>query len=181
MSQDEERDGPANTSDATAAEDPAWEASLLEVFREVINKLPDDTSLGELVRATREHPHIAPVLQVLSVQDLIDMALSRPLLVPELEEDASEEGPSVIRRRADVPNGDTLLLTLLADKGPASEVQLAKAASLTLEQVRLLMRQLAVKNLVHTEGSGNKRKVRITRAGHQTLRRSQQRREPKSD
>ncbi|MCA9696722.1 MAG: hypothetical protein KC431_04280, partial [Myxococcales bacterium] len=59
--------------------DEQWRQSLLEVMRQVINALPDETSLGELVAATRANPHLAPMLGYMSVQELIDMAVARPV------------------------------------------------------------------------------------------------------
>ena len=162
--------------DNSASKNAGWEESLLDVFREVVNKLPEETSLGELVKATRANPHIAPVLQLLSVQELIDLAATRPeptsTPTDATDESAADDAPAVIRRRADVPNGDTLLLGVLAERGPLGETQLARAAKLSSEQTRLIIRQLSARNLVHAEGSGTKRRFRITRAGNGQLRRN---------
>ncbi|MFO7561172.1 MAG: hypothetical protein R6X02_00910 [Enhygromyxa sp.] len=172
--------------------DEQWRQSLLEVMRQVINSLPDQTSLGELVAATRANPHLAPTLSYMSVQELIDMAVARPALAsngeakkpgrrraePEImfdEEgnplmDLPDSGPAVIRRRADVPDGDYRILRTLDDEGPLSEPSLTRATKLTSEQLKLVLRHLRTKGWIHVEGSGPKRKVKITRNGASQLR-----------
>jgi predicted transcriptional regulator len=176
----------------TVEVDEQWRQSLLEVMRQVINSLPDQTSLGELVAATRANPHLAPTLGYMSVQELIDMAVARPAhaangeahkparrrVEPEImfdEEgnplmDLPETGPAVIRRRADVPDGDYRILRTLADEGPLSEPSLVRATKLTSEQLKLVLRHLRTKGWIHVEGSGPKRKVKITRNGASHLR-----------
>lgn len=177
----------------TAEVDEQWRQSLLDVMRQVINSLPDQTSLGELVAATRANPHLAPTLGYMSVQELIDMAVARPSPTngdgkksvvgrrraePEIlfdEEgnpimDLPDTGPAVIRRRADVPDGDYRILRTLADEGPLSEPSLVRATKLTSEQLKLVLRHLRTKGWIHVEGSGPKRKVKITRNGASHLR-----------
>ena len=180
--------------------DEQWRQSLLEVMRQVINALPDETSLGELVAATRANPHLAPMLGYMSVQELIDMAVARPVQArsdtrsdgrsdgakparktrrePEYELDEEgnplmdlpDAGPAVIRRRADVPDGDVRILKTLADEGPLAEATLQRATRLTQEQIKLILRHLRTKGFIHVEGSGGKRKVKITRNGSSYLR-----------
>lgn len=185
----------------TAEVDEQWRQSLLDVMRQVINSLPDQTSLGELVAATRNNPHLAPTLRYMSVQELIDMAVARPVhdvlglsdsrsvngeakksslrsAEPEIhfdEEgnplmDLPDSGPAVIRRRADVPDGDYRILRTLADGGPLSEPGLLRATKLTSEQLKLILRHLRAKGWVHVEGTGSKQKVKITRNGSSYLR-----------
>lgn len=171
--------------------DEQWRQSLLAVMRQVIHSLPDQTSLGELVAATRANPHLAPTLGYMSVQELIDMAVARPALPangeakkpgrrrePEIQFDEEgnpmmdlpDTGPAVIRRRADVPDGDYRILRTLADEGPLSEPSLVRATKLTSEQLKLVLRHLRTKGWIHVEGSGPKRKVKITRNGASHLR-----------
>jgi predicted transcriptional regulator len=176
--------------------DEQWRQSLLEVMRQVIHSLPDQTSLGELVAATRANPHLAPTLGYMSVQELIDMAVARPShagngpvngdarkairrrVEPEIQFDEEgnpimdlpDSGPAVIRRRADVPDGDYRILRTLADEGPLSEPSLTRATKLTSEQLKLVLRHLRTKGWIHVEGSGPKRKVKITRNGASHLR-----------
>lgn len=175
----------------TVEVDEQWRQSLLDVMRQVIHALPDQTSLGELVAATRANPHLAPTLGYMSVQELIDMAVSRPSpangeakksgrrrVEPEIQFDEEgnpimdlpDTGPAVIRRRADVPDGDYRILRTLADEGPLGEPALIRATKLTSEQIKLLLRHLRTKGWVHVEGSGPKRKVKITRNGASHLR-----------
>lgn len=175
----------------TAEVDEQWRQSLLDVMRQVVNSLPDETTLGELVSATRKNPHLAPMLGYMSVQELIDMAVARPLSAPlktngrrrrsaepeiEFDEegnplmDLPDTGPAVIRRRADVPDGDFRILRTLADDGPMSEPGLTRATRLTTEQLKLMLRHLRTKGWIHVEGSGQKRKVKITRNGSSHLR-----------
>jgi hypothetical protein len=184
----------------TAEVDEQWRQSLLEVMRQVIHALPDQTSLGELVAATRANPHLAPTLSYISVQELIDMAVARPAqpsveLVgskrgsraraePEVsfdEEgnpimDLPDSGPAVIRRRADVPDGDFRVLQTLADEGPLNESSLLRATKLTSEQLKLVLRHLRAKSWIHVEGSGPKRKIKITRNGSSHLRKASRKR-----
>lgn len=171
--------------------DEQWRQSLLSVMRQVIHALPDETTLGEIVAATRANPHLAPMLSYMSVQELIDMAVARPSVVaakpvngarrraePEIEFDEEgnplmelpDTGPAVIRRRADVPDGDFRVLRSLSDDGPLSESGLLRTTKLTSEQLKLVLRHLRTKGLIHVEGSGLKRKVKITRNGSSHLR-----------
>ncbi len=165
----------------------AWTQSLSEIFKEVIRKLPDSTTLGELIEAARSSEQIAPVLAVFSVQELIDVAKTRPRQEPEPEPDPSEgvefdadgnpimdlgeSGPAVIRRRADVPNGDALVLRSLSkSKGGRREADLLQLTGLTSDQLRLVVRHLRAKGFIHVEGSGSKRRFKITRTGSLHLR-----------
>ena len=181
----------AETDEERPAVDEQWRQSMLDVMRQVINSLPDHTSLGELVAATRANGALAPTLGYMSVQELIDMAVARPSLATngdakkagrrrELEIQFDEEGnplmdlpdtgPAVIRRRADVPDGDYRILRTLADEGPLAEPALVRATKLTSEQLKLVLRHLRTKGWIHVEGSGPKRKVKITRNGASHLR-----------
>jgi hypothetical protein len=76
----------------------------------------------------------------------------------------------VIRRRADVPDGDERVLEFLADQGASTESAIGRGARLTSEQVRLLLRTLRTRGHVHVEGSGAKRRIKITRTGSAWLR-----------
>lgn len=189
---------PEPSQTRTAVVDEQWRQSLLQVMRQVVNNLPDETSLGELVAATRANPHLAPMLGYMSVQELIDMAVARPPRPSpskagrpksqvqdsarvEYDEDgnplmALPSGPAVIRRRADVPDGDLRILRALADDGPLSEPSLIRATKLTSDQVKLVLRHLRTKGWIHIEGSGAKRKIKITRNGSSHLRKSSRRR-----
>ncbi len=166
----------------------AWAQSLSEIFKEVIRKLPDSTTLGELIAAARSSEQIAPVLGVFSVQELIDVAKTRPRQEPEppppsesVELDADgnpimdlgDSGPAVIRRRADVPNGDLLVLQALhKNRTGRRESELLQVTGLTSEQLRLVVRHLRVKGFIHIEGSGSKRRFKITRTGSGHLRKN---------
>jgi hypothetical protein len=194
----------------TADVDETWRQSLLGVMRQVIHSLPDQTTLGELVAATRANPHLAPMLGYMSVQELIDMAVARPshashashashptgglsglsslskptngvrrrVAEPEIEFDEEgnplmelpDTGPAVIRRRADIPDGDFRVLRSLADEGPLSEPSLLRTTKVTSEQLKLILRHLRTKGWIHIEGSGPKRKIKITRNGSSHLR-----------
>jgi hypothetical protein len=196
----------AQDEERTADVDETWRQSLLGVMRQVIHSLPDQTTLGELVAATRANPHLAPMLGYMSVQELIDMAVARPShgmsgtsgissisgistarstngvrrRVPEPEIEFDEDGnplmelpdtgPAVIRRRADIPDGDFRVLRSLADEGPLSEPSLLRTTKVTSEQLKLILRHLRTKGWIHVEGSGPKRKIKITRNGSSHLR-----------
>lgn len=180
----------------TAEVDEQWRQSLLEVMRQVILSLPDEATLGELVAATRANAHLAPMLGYMSVQELIDMAVARPVTLkkssskrsrkrePEIEFDEEgnpimdlpDAGPAVIRRRADVPDGDNRVLRALADEGPLSESGLIRATKLTSDQIKLVLRHLRTKGWIHIEGAGQKRKIKITRNGSSHLRKVSRRR-----
>jgi hypothetical protein len=165
----------------SALRDPNWRESLLEVMRQVIHGLPDEATLGELIEATRKSSQLAPVLKTMSVRQLIDMSIARPRPSsggPQLDEDGNplmdlgDAIPSVIRRRADVPDGDLRLLQNLVEQGPLPEATLMRTAGLASEQVRLLLRNLRTGGLIHAEGSGPKRKLKITKRGIMHLRRN---------
>lgn len=187
---------PTQDDERTAEVDETWRQSLLTVMRQVIHSLPDQTTLGELVAATRQNPHLAPMLGYMSVQELIDMAVARPSSTStsvaakptngvrrraepaEIEYDEEgnplmdlpDAGPAVIRRRADIPDGDYRILRSLADEGPLSEPSILRATKLTSEQLKLILRHLRTKGWIHIEGSGPKRKIKITRNGSSHLR-----------
>jgi hypothetical protein len=175
----------------TEKADDAWAQSLREVIREVIASLPDHATLGELITAARANAHMAPVLDILTVQELIDIVRTRPpkptstpskngrapvVREVQLDEDGNplmdlgDAGALVIRRRADVPDGDTRVLRCLAERGGLRENDLTGLAQLTNEQLRIILRSLRAKGLVHVEGSGLKRRLKITRHGNAFLR-----------
>lgn len=174
------------TAEAPKADsaDTAWAESLRDVMCKVIATLPDHATLGELVDAAKSNAAMAPVLQIFTVQELIDAARKRPKpgkLAKDDELQLDEDGnplmdlgdasPTVIRRRADVPDGDLRVLRVLAERGAQREIDLANNTSLTGEQLRLLIRNLRAKGFVHVEGSGSKRRLKITRHGSAYLRR----------
>jgi hypothetical protein len=167
------------------AEDREFQAKLIEVLRNVTANLPDETTIGELVTAARTNPVMAPVLEILTVQGLIDLAVARPRRQdrdrPDRAEirydeegnpilDLHDDGPQVVRRRADVPDGDVVVLRYLATQGAQPEAALARATQLTAEQLRLIVRHLKSKGQVHVEGAGTKKKIKITRNGSMYLR-----------
>ncbi|MGH1340017.1 MAG: hypothetical protein ACRBN8_00590 [Nannocystales bacterium] len=165
------------------AADDAWAESLREVLRKVIDSLPDHATLGELVQAARGNPAIAPVLELFTVRELIEAAKKKPKAaakkaakpspkvdadgIPAMELDA---GPKVIRRRADVPDGDLRVLRSLSSQGPLKESELVSATELTSDQLRIIVRHLRTKGYIHIEGSATKRRVKITRNGGGYLR-----------
>ncbi|TPV95803.1 MAG: hypothetical protein B7733_08065 [Myxococcales bacterium FL481] len=141
--------------------------------------------MGELIGATQANAQLEPVLARMTVQELIDMARARktspdPTVAGNREAPSDDEidsdlelpdlGPAVIRRRADVPDGDVLVLTCLSEHGPLGEGTLTRKTRVTSEQLRLTLRQLRTKGYIHIEGSGAKRKIRITRNGTGFLR-----------
>ncbi|MCA9636466.1 MAG: hypothetical protein KC420_10615 [Myxococcales bacterium] len=159
----------------------AWTQSLRDVLREVIRALPDTATLGEIVAAARKNDHISPVLGVFTVQELIDIAKERPRPQEEpaqtaVDDDLDEAGdlelgPAVIRRRADVPGGDALVLRSLSkSKAGRRESELLQGTGLASDQLRLVLRHLRTKGLIHVEGSGAKKRIKITRAGSTFLR-----------
>jgi predicted transcriptional regulator len=176
----------ASTSSAHA-EDPGFRQSLLKVLEEIVHKLPDHATLGELIEETRKSRHLRALLTDLTVLELIEMAKSRPEGAPsgngkDAEIVFDEEGnpilnlqdaaSAVVRRRADVPDGDIRVLRCLADEGALNENAISRHARLTTEQVRLIVRHLRTKGLIHVEGSGGKRRIKITRNGSGYLRRN---------
>ncbi len=176
----------------------AWALSLREVLRDVIKTLPSQVTLGELVEATRSNPQLAPVLEHFTVQELIDLVKDRPRTevsdlaavstakaaaksAPrevEYDEEGNplmdldlDSGPAVIRRRADVPDGDVRLLSALSkQKAGRREHELLQTTGLASDQVRLILRNLRTKGFIHVEGSGIKRRIKITRHGTAYLR-----------
>lgn len=186
MAQSEEAtvDTHGGATDHEQAADSAWADSLREVIREVIAALPDEATLGELIKAATSNQAMAPVLDIFTVQELIDAAKKKPKPRPKAKNGSGEihydadgnpvmdldAGPKVIRRRADVPDGDLRVLQCLAEKGPLRESDLATHASLTSEQLRIILRHLRTKGHIHVEGSGTKRRLKITRHGSGFLR-----------
>jgi len=162
--------------------DDAWAESLRNVLRQVIASLPDHATLGELVHAARSNPAIAPVLDLFTVNELIETAKKKPKApekpkTPDVDADGIpamdlDAGPKVIRRRADVPDGDLRVLRALSSTGPMKESDLVSATELTSEQLRIIVRHLRTKGYLHIEGSASKRRVKITRTGGGFLRRS---------
>jgi len=177
----------------------AWAHSLRDVLRGVIKTLPSHVTLGELVDATRSNPQLAPVLDHFTVQELIDLVKDRPRDSPsdlpsdllsdlpsrarskpaeiQFDEEGNPlmdldiEGPGVIRRRADVPDGDVRLLSALSkQKAGRRENELLQTTGLASDQVRLILRNLRTRGLIHVEGSGIKRRIKITRHGTAYLR-----------
>ncbi len=177
-------DSVAAGSEEPAADD-AWAESLRDVLRKVIDSLPDHATLGELVQAARGNPAIAPVLEIFTVRELIEAAKKKPKAsaktsktskpgpkvdadgIPAMELDA---GSKVIRRRADVPDGDLRVLRSLSSQGPLKESELVSATELTSDQLRIIVRHLRTKGYIHIEGSATKRRVKITRNGGGYLR-----------
>lgn len=180
-------DGQTDESVAAESEEPAaddaWAESLRDVLHKVIDSLPDHATLGELVQAARGNPAIAPVLEIFTVRELIEAAKKKPKAsakksskagpkldadgIPAMELDA---GPKVIRRRADVPDGDLRVLRSLSSQGPLKESELVSATELTSDQLRIIVRHLRTKGYIHIEGSATKRRVKITRNGGGYLR-----------
>ena len=169
----------------------AWAESLREVLRDVIKTLPGHVTLGEVVEATRSNPQLAPVLDHFTVQELIDLVKDRPrdessdLLSaatkvrssePTFDEDGNpvldlDAGTAVIRRRADVPDGDVRLLSAISrQKTGRREAELLQTTGLASDQVRLILRNLRTRGFIHVEGSGLKRRIKITRNGSAYLR-----------
>ena len=163
----------------------AWHDSLIAVMRDVVVSLPDDACLGDLIEATRKNRHLAPLLGRMTVQELIDMARQRRADGPasdavdskvQLDEegnplmDLPDAATAIVRRRADVPDGDAVILRCLADDGAQSEATLARLTQVSSEQLRLLIRQLRRKGYLHVEGSGPSRRYRVTRSGNAWLR-----------
>ncbi|MBZ5712144.1 hypothetical protein [Nannocystis pusilla] len=170
----------------------AWAESLREVFVDVIKQLPSSVTLGELVEVTRQNQALAPVLDHFTVQELIDLVKTRPRSgdplgataaaaakaagEPQYDEDGNplldiDAGTAVIRRRADAPDGDLRLLrALVRQKTGRREPELVQATGLASDQVRLILRNLRTRGFIHIEGSGVKRRVKITRHGAGYLR-----------
>jgi len=179
----------------TEQADSAWAQSLRDVLRDVIAALPDHATLGDLIAAASSTPHMAPVLDIFTVQELIDLAKRRlpaghagaragkngktngtaPRDIQFDDEgnpimDLGEPGALVIRRRADVPDGDIRVLRCLSERGALRENDLVNLATLTSEQFRIILRHLRTKGFIHVEGSGLKRRLKITRLGNAYLR-----------
>lgn len=195
-----------NLEEQDAGVEDTWAESLREVLRNVIQQLPSHVTLGELVDATRGNPQLAPVLEVFTVQALIDLVKDRPRSdpstvvtlkngsgknghnghklagspglrpsEPQFDEDGNPlldlDTSAVIRRRADVPDGDVRILSALArQKTGRREAELLQGTSLASDQLRLILRSLRTKGYIHVEGSGTKRRIKITRHGTLYLR-----------
>ncbi len=186
-----------NLEDRDDRVEDAWAHSLRDVLRDVIKTLPSHVTLGELVDATRSNPQLAPVLDHFTVQELIDLVKDRPRDSPsdlplasdptsrlrskpaeiQFDEEGNPlmdlelEGPGVIRRRADVPDGDVRLLSALSkQKAGRRENELLQTTGLASDQVRLILRNLRTRGFIHVEGSGIKRRIKITRHGTAYLR-----------
>jgi hypothetical protein len=184
MGQVDQAEASAEPSVQPNTADSAYAESLRDIFLQVIATLPDHATLGELVHAARSNPAMAPVLQIFTVQELIDSAKKKPKPRPadkkngqEIQFDADgnpimdlDSGPAVIRRRADVPDGDIRVLRSLADRGAQKESELCNQTNLTGEQLRIILRHLRTKGFIHVEGSGIKRRIKITRNGSSYLR-----------
>ena len=174
MASEETLEAAAPLLGAESGSDGTWKSSMVSVMRQVLMDLPEKTTLGEIVEATRANPQMAPVLKEMSIKQLIDIAVERPR--PEAPEDEEEPdggdltGAAVIRRRSDVPNGDVTVLACLSERGAMSESAICRTAKLSSEQLRLILRGLRGKGHIHVEGSGTKRKLKITRAGSAHLR-----------
>ena len=183
MPQSEDATLASEASSSADGADDAWAQSLRDVMVDVIHKLPDEATLGELVDAAQRNRALASVLEIFTVAELIEAAKSKPRPEPvvrapeEIQYDADgnpimdlDQGPTVIRRRADVPDGDLRVLRVLAEHGAQREADLAGLAQLTGEQLRILLRNLRTKGFVHVEGSGTKRRLKVTRNGSTHLR-----------
>lgn len=157
--------------------------ALRELMCEVIAALPDHKTLRELIEAARDNPDVAPVLDIFTVQELIDAAKKRSKPAARATDDEllldddgnpvmdlGDVAPAVIRRRAGVQGGDLRVLRVLAQRGPRREIDLANNAAVTREQLRPLIRHLHGKGLVHVEGSGAERRLELTRRGSKYLR-----------
>lgn len=180
MTQSEDASVETEAEVADGADD-AYAESLREVMRDVIHKLPDHATLGDLVDAARHNRAMSPVLDIFTVAELIEAAKNKPRPSErgraEIQFDADgnplmelDAGPKVIRRRAEVPDGDIRVLRMLSERGAQREIDLANSASLTGDQLRIILRQLRTKGYVHVEGSGAKRRLKITRHGSGFLR-----------
>lgn len=176
-----------NTDGKSTTPAPEVHDALLAVMRSVVAALPDETTLGDLVEGARNNEQMAPALEHMTVQELIDIAVTRPatMNVNGLDDEDGvyfdEDGnplmdlnggsAGIVRRRADVPDGDLIILRHLAKAGPQSESGVSRGTKLTSEQVRLILRHLRSKGQIHVEGSGTKRRIKITRNGSSYLRR----------
>lgn len=161
--------------------------ALLTVVRDVVHSLPNEATLGQLVEQLETRPELRPVLEVLTVQHLLEWGKSRPTRPePSATSAAAEDGvyvdedgnyntdlldgaAAVVRRRADVEEGNLSVLNFLSKAGAHTELSISRGTRLDAEQVRLVVRHLRKKGMVHSEGSGAKRRNRITRAGTQFL------------
>ncbi|MCA9657588.1 MAG: hypothetical protein KC486_04540, partial [Myxococcales bacterium] len=63
-----------------------------------------------------------------------------------------------------------VLRALNKSKAGRRELELLQTTGLTSEQLRLIVRHLRTKGYLHVEGSGTKRRYKITRAGTGFLR-----------
>jgi len=162
--------------------------ALLSLVRDVVHSLPGDATLGQLVEQLETRAELRPVLKVLTVQHLLEWGKTRPQRsapapAPSPAEDGvyiDEDGnyitdlldgtPAVVRRKADVEEGNLSVLKFLSKAGAHTEVSISRGTRLDTDQVRLVVRHLRKKGLIHSEGGGVKRRNHITRAGTQFLR-----------
>lgn len=157
-------------------------AALLEVVKTSMQQLPDEATLGELFLEIEQREELRPVLEVLTVQHLLEWGKARTRAQasaddePFVDEDGNVSGdfldqgsPTVVRRKADVEEGNLAVLAFLSKAGSQTELSISRGTRMDAEQVRLVVRHLRNKGLVHAEGSGAKRRNRITRAGCQWL------------
>ena len=184
-----------NLEDRDDRVEDTWARSLRDVLCDVIKTLPSHVTLGELVDATRSNPQLAPVLDHFTVQELIDLVKDRPRGEPsdlpvraatrsgggsevQFDDEGNplldldlDSGTAVIRRRADVPDGDVRLLSALSKmKAGRREHELLQTTGLASDQVRIILRNLQTRGFIHVEGSGIKRRIKITRHGTAYLR-----------
>ena len=141
----------------------------------------DHFTVQELIDLVKDRPRDSPsdlplALASALASDLSSRARSKPAEVQFDEEgnplmDLDLEGPGVIRRRADVPDGDVRLLSALSrQKAGRRENELLQTTGLASDQVRLILRNLRTRGFIHVEGSGIKRRIKITRHGTAYLR-----------
>ncbi len=161
--------------------------ALLNLVRDVVHSLPCDATLGQLVEQLETRDELRPVLEVLTVQHILEWGKTRPRPTvtsptPGSDEDGvylDEDGnyttdlldgaAAVVRRKADVEEGNLSVLNFLSRAGAHTELSISRGTRLDADQVRLVVRHLRKKGLIHSEGSGAKRRNRITRAGTQFL------------
>jgi hypothetical protein len=71
----------------------AWKASMVSVFRRALLDLPEQATLGEIVAAARANPQLESVLAEMSIQQLIDIAVERPMPHSDEEDEEDENDP----------------------------------------------------------------------------------------
>lgn len=157
--------------------------ALLSLVQDVVHSLPSDATLGQLVEQLETRDELRPVLEVLTVQHILEWGKSRPRPeAPPATSAADEDGVyldedgnyttdlidgtgAVVRRKADVEEGNLSVLSFLSKAGAHTELSITRGTRLDGDQVRLVVRHLRKKGLIYSEGSGAKRRNRITRAG----------------